>query len=179
MHDSTLAKRYALALAELADEGNNLDKVGADLANFLEVVNVTPGLKSMLSSPTVPRAEQQSVVTAFIKSSGCEGVTGKFLRVLVEKRRMAVLKSIVAAYDKNVEERSGRITVHVASAKPLIQKHEERLVSSLSEMTGKKVQLDVSTDSALLGGVVLRVGSVMMDYSVRGQLNRLKSQMRG
>ncbi|MBF0380397.1 MAG: ATP synthase F1 subunit delta [Magnetococcales bacterium] len=178
MQDGTLAKRYASALAELADEGGTLEKVGADLDRFIELINVTPGLDSLLTSPTSSQSAQHKVVDAFM-DGGAEQVTGNFLRVLVEKRRLGSINNIVTSYKRSVEERSGRITVHVTSATPLNKKHEESLISSLSSMTGKKVQLDVSTDFALLGGVVLRVGSVMMDYSLRGQLNRLKSQMRG
>jgi F-type H+-transporting ATPase subunit delta len=179
VHDSTLAKRYASALAELADEGGNLEKVGGDLDSFLELIKVTPGLNSLLTSPTVSRADQHKVVDLFLDQGGADEVTGKFLRVLVDKRRLGLVEGIVSSYNRGVEERSGRVTVYLTSAKPMIKRHEERLIASLSSMTGKEVQLDVSTDSALLGGVVLRVGSVMMDYSVRGQLNRLQSQMRG
>jgi F-type H+-transporting ATPase subunit delta len=179
VHDSTLSKRYASALAELASEGESLEKVGEDLNRFLELIEVTPGLKSLLTSPTVLRADQHKIVDAFLENDETDEVTGKFLHLLVEKRRMGIIEGAVSAYNRGVEERSGRITVQVSSAKPLIKKHEDGLQSSLSELTGKEVQLEVSTDATLLGGVVLRVGSVMMDYSVRGQLNRLKSQMRG
>ncbi|MBF0445080.1 MAG: ATP synthase F1 subunit delta [Magnetococcales bacterium] len=178
MQDGTIAKRYASALAELADEGGTLEKVGSDLDRFIELINVTPGLASLLNSPTTSQAAQHKVVDAFMGGGG-EEITGNFLRVLVEKRRLGAINGIVTSYKLSVEERSGQVTVYVTSATPLNKKHEESLISSLSGMTGKKVQLDVSTDFALLGGVVLRVGSVMMDYSLRGQLNRLKSQMRG
>jgi F-type H+-transporting ATPase subunit delta len=178
VQDGTLAKRYASALAELADEGKTLEKVGDDLDRFVELINVTPGLGSLLNSPTTSQVAQHKVVDAFM-DGGAEEITGNFLKVLVEKRRLGAINNIVSSYKRSVEERSGRITVQVTSATPLNKKHEDSLISSLSSMTGKQVQLDVSTDFALLGGVVLRVGSVMMDYSLRGQLNRLKSQMRG
>ncbi|MBF0357687.1 MAG: ATP synthase F1 subunit delta [Magnetococcales bacterium] len=178
MQDSTIAKRYASALADLAEEGKNLEKVSEDLSRFIDLIEVTPGLNALLTSPATPQATQHKVVDAFI-DGGAEQVTGNFLRVLITKRRLGAITDIVTSYKRNVEERSGRITVYVTSAAPLVKKHEDSLVASLSDMTGKKVQLDVSTDTTLLGGVVLRVGSVMMDYSLRGQLNRLKSQMRG
>ncbi len=179
MQDSTLAKRYAAALAELAGESGNLEKVGGDLDGFLELIKITPGLNTLLTSPTVDRENQHKVVEAFIKNGGVEAVTGNFLKLLVDKRRMGAIEGIVAAYNSNVEESSGRITVQLTSAQPLSDKHQEQFKASLSKMTGKDVQLEVDTDSSLLGGVVLRVGSVMMDYSLRGHLNRLKSQMRG
>jgi F-type H+-transporting ATPase subunit delta len=178
VQESTIAKRYASALADLAEEGKNLDKVGEDLSRFLELIQVTPGLNALLNSPATPQSAQHKVVDAFM-DGGAEQVTGNFLRILVTKRRLSAIAGIVSSYIRNVEERSGRITAYVTSATALVKKHEDSLVASLSGMTGKKVQLDVSTDSTLLGGVVLRVGSVMMDYSLRGQLNRLKSQMRG
>ncbi|MBF0453350.1 MAG: ATP synthase F1 subunit delta [Magnetococcales bacterium] len=179
MHDSTLAKRYASALAELATEGDRLEKVGEDLGLFLELINMTPSLSALLASPTVSKGDQHKIIDSFASNDQVEAVTGNFLRVLIDKRRMGIFSGIVASYNRMVEERSGRITIQLASAKPLNKKHEEGLATSLSSLTGKEVQLDVSTDSTLLGGVVVRVGSVMMDYSVRGHLNRLKSQMRG
>jgi F-type H+-transporting ATPase subunit delta len=179
VQDSTLAKRYASALAELAGEGGNLEKVGSDLDRFLELIEVTPGLNTLLTSPTVARADQQKVVDAFLENGGTEEVTGKFLRLLVDKRRLGAIAGIVSSYNTSVAERSGRITVYLTSAQKMLKKHEDQLTVSLSSMTGKDVQLDVSTDPDLLGGVVLRVGSVMMDYSLRGHLNRLKTQMRG
>ncbi|MBF0447616.1 MAG: ATP synthase F1 subunit delta [Magnetococcales bacterium] len=179
MHDSTLAKRYASALAELADEAGELEKVGGDLGRFVELIDMTPGLDALLTSPVADRADQHRILDLFFEQNKGTKVVGKFLRLLVDKRRISLIHHIVDLYNKGMAERSGRITVQISSARSLLKKQEEKLQASLSEMTGKDVQLDLSTDEALLGGMVVRVGSVMMDYSVRCQLNRLKSQMRG
>ncbi|MBF0605776.1 MAG: ATP synthase F1 subunit delta [Nitrospirae bacterium] len=179
MHSSTLAKRYASALAELASDRGLLKKVGDDLRQFVAVVAVTPELGPLLANPTISRERQSKIIDAFLSQSGSDPLTANFLKLLIHKRRMVLVSDIVAAYSRIEEEQSGVVTVRVSAPKPLTKAHEERLAKLLSTKTGKDVRLDFGLDPELLGGMVVRIGSVMMDYSVRGQLNRLKAQLRG
>ncbi|MBF0214964.1 MAG: ATP synthase F1 subunit delta [Magnetococcales bacterium] len=174
-----LAKRYATALADLAAEENLLGAVGDDLARFAEVVKATPGLHSLLTSPTAPVKEKHAALDAYLTHAAPARILGNFLKLLIDKRRMELVDSIMAAYHKEMETRGGRITVELQSAMPLEPHHAVDLQTTLSKLTGKEVRLESRVEPDLLGGIVVRIGSLMMDYSVRNHLNRLKAQMRG
>ena len=179
MHESTLAKRYATALADLAVEQNLLEDVGSDLNGFLELFQTTPAFRFLLTSPTAERGDQHAALTAFLEGAAPSAVTSSFLKLLVDKRRMILIEAIVAAYNRNMDDLAGRLTVDIQTLLPLTDSHAERIRATLSKVTGKSVLLDVSTDPGILGGMVITMGSVMMDYSVRNHLNRLKDTMRG
>ena len=179
MHESTLAKRYASALAELAVEQNLLEDVGDDLNGFLELFRTMPAFRFLLTSPTAERKDQHAALSVFLEMAEIASVTSKFLKLLVDKRRMVLIESIVTAYNWDMDDRAGRMTIDIRTLFPLTDIHSERIRATLSDVTGKTVQLNVTTDPGILGGMVVTMGSVMMDYSVRNHLNRLKSTMRG
>ena len=179
MHETTLAKRYATALAELAVEHDILEAVGNDLNGFLEVFRATPALRLLLTSPTAERRDQHAALTIFLEQADPAHVTSSFLKLLVDRRRMVLLESIVAAYNWNVDSRVGRMSVNLRVLMPLTGAQTGRMRTTLSDATGKKIRLDVTTDPGILGGMVVTLGSVMIDYSVRNHLNRLKDSLRG
>jgi len=179
VHSSTLAKRYASALADLAQGRDLLQKVGEELREFFAVIVAAPELAALLANPTVSRERQSKVVQIYLSKAQTDPLTVNFLKLLIHKRRMILIDDIVAAYSRIEEEHGGVVTVKVTAPKPLTKAHEERLIKILSTKTGKDVRLDFGQDPTLLGGMIVRIGSFMMDYSVRGQLNRLKAQLRG
>lgn len=179
MHESTLAKRYASALADLAVEQNLLEDVGDDLNGFLELFRSTPAFRFLLTSPTAERRDQHAALSVFLEHATPAPVTSNFLKLLVDKRRMVLIESIVTAYNWDMDDRAGRMTVDICTLLPLTDIHSERIRATLSDVTGKTVRLDMTTDPGILGGMVVTMGSVMMDYSIRNHLNRLKSTMRG
>ncbi|MBF0627477.1 MAG: ATP synthase F1 subunit delta [Magnetococcales bacterium] len=179
MLNLVLAKRYATALADLATEDQQLSVVGEDLTRFSQLLTATPGLRLLLTSPTAPARDKHAALDAFITHAAPVRILGNFLKLLVDKRRMDLVEAIIVAYHKEMETRSGRITVELQSAAPLESHHAENLQATLSRLTGKEVRLESRVEPDLLGGIVVRIGSLMMDYSVRNHLNRLKAQMRG
>ncbi|NGZ05558.1 MAG: ATP synthase F1 subunit delta [Magnetococcales bacterium] len=179
MLNPALAKRYATALADLATEEKQLEAIGADLAGFAELLKSTPGLRFLLTSPTAPAADKHAALDAFIQHAAPARILGNFLKLLVDKRRMDLVDAIIAAYHKEMELRGGRITIQIQSAQPLEKNQSKTLQTTLAKLTGKEVTLDSRVEPELLGGIVVRIGSLMMDYSVRNHLNRLKAQMRG
>ncbi|MBF0371257.1 MAG: ATP synthase F1 subunit delta [Magnetococcales bacterium] len=179
MHESTLAKRYASALADLAAEEGSLDRVGTELDGFQELLRALPALERLLTSPTATREDQESALAAILEKGAPSALTSKFLRLLVHKGRMVLIESIITSFNRELEVRSGRMTVHVKTPMPLTQTHAKGLQTTLSKMTGKSVQLEIEEAPDLLGGMVIRMGSQMMDFSVRGRLERLQAQMRG
>ncbi len=179
MNENTLAKRYASALAELATEAESLDTVHGELNGFIELINATPALASRLTNPTEPESVQRALIATYVDQSGCSKLTANFLNLLVAKRRIGLIEAMAAAFNQVVEERSGRLTVQVRTPKELTATHSKQLNTTLSQITGKEVQLDIQLEPDLLGGMVVQIGSVMMDYSLRNRINRLHAQMRG
>ncbi|MBF0165824.1 MAG: ATP synthase F1 subunit delta [Magnetococcales bacterium] len=179
MLNPALAKRYATALADLASEEKKLDAVAEDLTRFADVLKATPGLRFLLTSPTASSQAKHAAVDAFIANAAPTKLLGNFLKLLIDKRRMEYIEAMIVAYQRETEARSGRIAVEVQTPVALDKRHMEDLKSALSRITGKEVRLDSRVEPALLGGIVVRIGSLMMDYSVSNHLNRLKAQMRG
>ncbi len=179
MHESTIAKRYTIALADLAAGQHLLEDVGQALTSLRDLLDSAPEIRAFLVSPVVGVEQQMRVVESFIEEAKPGQLLANFLRLLVKKRRMALIDEIIAAFLRNMEERKGRVTVQVRSAVPLAAEQAGRLESVLSRRIQKEVHLDVSVDPALLGGVVIRVGSLMMDYSLRSRFSRLKAYMMG
>lgn len=179
MQESTLAKRYAIALADLAQENNILDQVGEELIAFQALLSELPPMRTLMVSPTSEEDKQQTALAAYLEKARPADITGNFLRLLISKRRMSLIDGIVAAFNRERNSRSNRTTVKVRTPMALTQSHTSQLQSSLSEMTGKEVELDVVTEPDLLGGIVVQIGSVMLDYSIRSRLNRMKSYMKG
>lgn len=178
VHESTLAKRYALALADLAAEGGLLQDVGRDLSGFVETVRATPSLRQLMVSPTSTQKDQHAVLATWLQHAACVPVTANFLRLLVDKRRMSIVELIAAAYHRDVEARSGTLAVAVQTPGPMAESSRERLSAILSAVTRKEIKLETTEEPGLLGGMVVQMGSVMMDYSIRSRLNRLKAYMK-
>ncbi|MBF0125578.1 MAG: ATP synthase F1 subunit delta [Magnetococcales bacterium] len=179
MLNLALAKRYANAIANLASEQNLLVTVGEDLTRFSELLQTTPALKFLLTSPTAPTHEKQAAIDTFIARAAPAPITGNLLKLLVDKRRMGLVEAIIGAYHRETEVRCGRMTVSIQTPTPLADNHAEALKNALAKITGKEIRLESATQPDLLGGIVVRIGSLMMDYSVRNHLTRLKAQMRG
>ncbi|MEG3637927.1 ATP synthase F1 subunit delta [Magnetococcus sp. PR-3] len=179
MHESTLAKRYATALAELASELNILDTVRDELSLFQSLLAETPEMALAMVDPTASKEDQQKLISTYLEHAKPNDMTANFLRLLIDKRRMALLPDVATAIQRVVDERAGRIQVKVETAKALTQTHLSKLEKSLADVTGKDVSVEVSEKPELLGGLVIRMGSVMLDDSLRNQLHRLKEIMKG
>lgn len=177
MHESTLAKRYAIALADLADEQSSLELVSEELKAFCDLLNTTPSLRLLFVSPTTDRQRQKEVLTAFLEQASVSDLTGNFLKLFIDKRRMMLVDAVLEAYGREVAIRNNRVTARISTPQPLTQTHTTRLVAALKKVTRKEVSLDIREDARLLGGLVVQIGSLMMDFSVRNRLNQLTACM--
>ncbi|ABK45946.1 ATP synthase F1 subcomplex delta subunit [Magnetococcus marinus MC-1] len=179
MHESTIAKRYATALAELASELNILDSIRDELAHFQALLAESPEMHEMMVSPTVSKESQHKLISTYLEYAKPNDLTANFLRLLIDKHRMALLNDVATAIVRVVDERAGRIQVKVETPKALTPSLVAKLEKSLADVTGKEVSLEISEKPELLGGLVIRMGSVMLDDSLRTQLHRLKEIMKG
>ena len=176
---SGLAGRYALALLDLADEDKTLDAVADDLRALRRMVEQSEDLRRLLRSPLISREEQAKALAAILEKAGSGETTRRFAQVLARNRRLFVLPQIIDAYLAELARRRGEVTAQVTSAVELSEGQRQALIDRLKATVGGKVQVDVTVDKGLIGGLIVKVGSRMIDNSLRSKLQRLQLAMKG
>lgn len=174
-----IAERYATALFELADSQGALDQVAGDLKTLKAMIRDSADFKRLLDSPVLTRAEAGKAVAALAEAAKFAGLTANFLGLLAKNRRLGALLGVIDAYLGRLAAKRGELSATVASAVPLSQAQQDALVSALKSAFGGTVAVDVTVDPALLGGMVVKVGSRMVDSSLKTKLQHLKLAMKG
>jgi F-type H+-transporting ATPase subunit delta len=175
---ATVAGRYATALFDLAAETNVLASVEADLGRFADLIDESADLKRLVKSPVFAADLQERAVGAVLDKAEIGALVGNFIRVVAANRRLFVLPDIIAAFRKLAADHRGEVAAEVVSAEPLSDRHVAALKQALKASTGKDVALDARVDPALIGGLIVKVGSRMIDGSLRTKLNSLKFAMK-
>jgi F-type H+-transporting ATPase subunit delta len=176
---SGLAGRYAVALFELAQEQEALDAVAGDLHALRAMLEGSADLERLIRSPVVSRDEQARAITAVGERAGFVPLTLQFLGLLAHKRRLFALPDVIAAYDAMLAEHRGEVGAEVVSAVPLSDEQLESVRRQLTAAVGQTVKLATAVDPSLLGGLVVRVGSRMIDASIRTKLHQLELALKG
>ncbi len=174
-----MAGRYATALFELAEDRDALDAVAGDLDDFGSLLDQSADLRRLIRSPVLAREDQGRAITALAERAGFEQLTLQFLGLLAHKRRLFVLPEIIAAYQAMLARHKGEVGAELVSAVPLSEAQAERAREQLSAAIGQTVTLSRAVDPGLLGGLVVRIGSRMVDASLRTKLQRLELAMKG
>lgn len=174
-----LAARYALALYELADQAKALDDVAADLSALRQLVAESDDFVRLIRSPVLSRGDQTKGVLAVMEKAGSHDLTRKFLGVLAQNRRLFALPQMIAAYLEELARRRGEVAAQVTSATPLTEDEVQAVTDALRKVVGGKVSVDMTVDPELIGGLIVRVGSRMIDSSLRTKLQRLQLAMKG
>ncbi len=175
---ASLGGRYALALFELARDGKALDAVAQSLAALKQALATVPEFKALASSPVIGRDAAQKAVTAVAASLGVDSLTGRFLSVMAANRRLSQLGSAIRAFESLLAEHKGETRAEVTSAYPLSKTQASALAKNLKARTGRDVALDLRVDPAIMGGLVVKMGSQMIDSSIRTRLNALAQTMK-
>ena len=175
---SGLAERYAAALFELADEGHALDAVADDLRELRTMLAASADLARLLRSPVLSRDEQGKAIAAIGAQAGLSELTQHFLGVVARNRRLFEVPGMITAYLAQLAERRGEVTAEVTVAQPLDEQRQAALNEQLRRAVGARVTVDVKVDPTLLGGMIVRVGSRMVDASLNSRLKRLRVAMR-
>ena len=175
---SGLAVRYAAALFDLADERHELDTVARDLRELRGMLQGSGDLMRLLRSPVLTRDEQGKAIAAVAESAGLSPLTRDFLEVVARNRRLFAVPDMIEAYLRNLAERRGEVTAVVTVAQPLNEARQAALTEQLRRAVGARVAVDVRVDPALLGGMIVKVGSRMVDASLSSRLQRLRLAMR-
>ena len=173
-----IAGRYALAVFDLAREGGDLKKLEADVTALDEAIESSPDLRDVLISPLISREEQGAAIDALAEKMGLDAVLRNTLALMAAKRRLYVVPHMVATLKDMMSDDRGETVAEVRTAKALSPAQSEKLVAALKASTGKDVNLDVTVDDALIGGLVVKIGSRMIDTSVRAKLNALQNTMK-
>lgn len=174
-----MAGRYALALFELARDGDVLDAVATDLGGFQALLDESEDLRRLIRSPVVTREDQGRALAALGERAGFHKLTSQFLGLLADHRRLYALPEMIAAYRVMLAEHQGEVGAEVASAVALSEQQMAALKEQLSVAVGQKITLSARVDPGLLGGLVVRVGSRMLDASLRTKLRQLELAMKG
>jgi len=176
---SGMAGRYATALFELALENKAVDAVKKDLDQFDALIADSADLNRLVRSPVFGADEQLKALSAILAKAGIGGLSANFLRVITTNRRLFAVRDMIRAYRTLVARHKGEVTAHVTVAEKLSDTHLDALKSALKSVTsGKDIDLDVKIDPAIIGGLAVKVGSRMVDSSLRTKLNSIKLAMK-
>lgn len=178
MSDVRIARRYAKALVGLCDKDKSHEAVGRDLEKVVDALNKEPKVLSALVDPSITSRTKAEVLRSVSRSLLLRPTTTHFLVLLAEKGRVDALSSIRDEFSRRLDDVQGRVRARVTSARPLTVIEKKRVEDALKKATGKTVALEATVDEKLLGGVVTRIGNLVLDGSVRTQLNTLESRLR-
>jgi len=174
---STVVTRYANALLDLAVDSKKADKILVDLTELGAMLDGSDDLAAIVISPLIDKSEQQKALLALADKAKFQDLTKNFLGLLAQKGRVSALSAVIRAYQREFAKAQGQISASVTTAQKLSAKQEKDLQASLCEMTGSDVVLDIQVDPSILGGMIVTIGSHMIDSSVSRKLVRLKNAM--
>jgi F-type H+-transporting ATPase subunit delta len=175
---SGVSGRYATALFELARDQKSIDAVKADLDKFDAMLSESADLKRLVRSPVFAADAQLKALSAVLDKAGISGIAANFLKVLTNNRRLFAVTDVIRAFGALVAKFKGEASAEVTVAEPLSDKNLDALKAALKQVSGKDVTLNVKVDPSIIGGLVVKLGSRMVDSSLRTKLNSIKHAMK-
>ncbi len=179
MKQTILAKRYAKAIFTIGQEQENYEEYNEVLQGVATLFVDTPEVEDALTNPLYPMDVKEKVMTGLVASIGVDAVMGNFLNLLVQKKRAEILPEIANAYKTMVDEAKNISHGNVISAVELSDELKNNIQTVLEKLTGKKVELTTSVDPSIIGGMVAKVGDLVLDGSIKTQLAGLKDSIKG
>jgi F-type H+-transporting ATPase subunit delta len=173
--DKELVARYARALFASAKHQDKLQAVETETQRVAEIFALSQDVVRLVSSPVFSREQQTAGINAVLENAGINGITREFCLVLAANRRLALFPAIVEAFLTLLSEAKGEVTVEVISANTLQEKHISAISSSLAASLGKKLRVKTAVDASILGGLIVKIGSTMIDDSLKSKLQRLQA----
>ena len=178
-HISGIAGRYATAIFELAQEERSLETVERDFATLRGLIDESPDLNRLVTAPVFSRDEQKKGIDAILRRMEAAPLTTRFVLLLASKRRLFALTDIIRGFNALLSKQRGEVNAEVTSARPLKDAEVEELKKILKSKLGRDARLEAKVDPTLLGGLVVKVGSRMIDSSLRTKLEGIRAAMRG
>lgn len=176
---ASLAGRYALALFDLARDEKKIDAVGGSLAGLKQALAESGELSELTTSPLIGRDEKARAIGAVAEQMKLDPLTRNFLGVIAQNGRLSQLANVIRAYNMLAASHRGEISAEVTSARPLDDDQVAQIKQHLRTRMGRDINVDLNVDPALLGGLVVKIGSQMIDSSIRTKLNTLAHAMKG
>ncbi|PJI84605.1 ATP synthase F1 subcomplex delta subunit [Yoonia maricola] len=173
-----IAARYATAVFDLAKEGKAIKALESDVATLEAAMAESADLRTLLTSPLYSRDEQSGAITAIAKKMKLSDTTSNVLALLASKRRLFVLPQLLAVLQDMLSEERGEVTAEVTTAKALTKAQADKLAKTLKAQVGKSVTIKETVDESIIGGLIVKVGSKMIDTSIASKLNALQNTMK-
>ena len=177
MSVETVARRYALALADVVVKSGETEAVKNELQTWEAMINANGDLQTAFRNPAISQADKEKVLEGLIGKTKPAKTTANFLRVLLRNSRLTEISEINRKFASVLEERGGIVSANITSARELSETQKTEMRLSLQKLTGKQINLEFKTDESLIGGIVTRLGSTVYDGSVKTQLQELKQQL--
>lgn len=175
---ANIAGRYAQAVFDIARQDNAVDALAREVESLSAVLNESADLRAMLASPVLSRDDQGRAIGAIAERMGLGPTLRNTLALMAENRRLFALPQLVARLGELIAEARGEVTADVVSAQPLTDEQAQRLTRTLAEKSGKTVKLNARVDEGLIGGMIVKLGSRMIDTSIRSKLASLQNVMK-
>jgi len=172
-----IARRYAKALVNLAEKGKDLDNAGKNLTAITVVYKENSELRQVLSDTKVSSRVKQEILKDVLNTIKTSKLVDTFSRYLLAKRRIDILPDIERAFNLLLQEKLGRIEANVTAAYELPKETVKKLVNAISGYSGKEVQVNVAIDPSIIGGMVTRIGSTVIDGSIKTHLNKIRQSI--
>ena len=176
---ASVAGRYAAALFEIAKEERQLPQVEADVKAFQRLLDESEDLRRLVRSPVISAGDQAKAIGAVLEKAGSTSLTANFLKLIARNRRLFAVADMLKNFRALAARERGEVNADVASAHPLNDDQMNALKDALRIQVGKDVQINTRVDPNLLGGLIVKIGSRMIDSSLRTKLNNLKVAMKG
>ena len=173
-----MAGRYATALFDLAKESGQIDKIATELKGFAALLKESPDLARFVRSPVFSAEDQVKALKALLAKAQTGGLTANFLSLIARNRRLFAVGDMIKAFQSLVARHKGEVEADVTSAAALSDTQVTALKAALKASLGKDVQMNAKVDPSILGGLIVKVGSRMIDSSLRTKLNSLKMRMK-
>jgi F-type H+-transporting ATPase subunit delta len=175
---SGVASRYASALFEVAREAGSIDAVMGDLDRFDQMIQGSPDLARLIRNPVFTAEEQERAIGAVLTRAGVSGLTGNFIRLVALKRRLFALPDMIRSFRRLVSDAKGIVQAQVVLAERPSDAVMSDITAALREVAKAEVALDVKIDPSLIGGMIVKIGSRMVDASVRTKLNSIRLSLK-
>lgn len=175
---ASIAARYATAVFEISREANGLDALEKDLDALRGTLSGSAELRDLINSPMYSRDEQAGAIGAIAKKMGLGGAVANTLQLMAQNRRLFALPALIEALSAMIADAKGEVTADVTAATELTAAQAEKLAGALAKQTGKTVKLNVAVDESLIGGMIVKLGSKMIDTSIASKLASLKNAMK-
>jgi F-type H+-transporting ATPase subunit delta len=177
MISGSLARRYAKAILAIAQADGTVDKIGGEIRTLAQAMTTSKELVTVLTNPAIRRNDRRKVIDGLLAKIGAQPMTKNLVYLMLDGERMSTLPAVSRELDAMIEAKAGRVSAAVTSARPLDPAQLSQITAALEKLSGKKVTVSKHEDSALLGGVVAKVGDIVYDGSLRTQLRTLRDEL--